>query len=176
MLLTYKLEWTQLLMNWADYLITIVISLSMIFGIWRGFLREVISLASWIVAFAVALTFYGDGSEFFKPYIDVHSLRVVAAFATLFIITLLMGGLVGTIASRFIDYTGLTGTDRVLGTVFGLARGAAIIILLVLIGGTTPFSKDNWWRQSILICHFQEQASWLRAFLPTELARSIRFN
>jgi membrane protein required for colicin V production len=163
-------------MNWADYLITIFIALSMIFGLWRGFLRAVISLASWIVAFAVASTFYRDVSEFFKPYIDIHSLRVIAAFATLFIITLLIGGLVGNLVSRLINYTGLTGTDRVLGTVFGLVRGAAIITLLVLIGGMTPLSKDNWWRQSMLLCHFQEQAIWMRDFLPIELAHNIRFN
>jgi membrane protein required for colicin V production len=162
-------------MNWADYLIVIVIALSMLIGLWRGLLREVISLATWIAAFAIAFLFAEDGATHLAPYLDIPSLRVAAAFGGLFLATLLLGGLVGIVASQLVDYTGLTGTDRVLGMIFGLGRGAVVIAILVLAAGLTPLPKDPWWQQSQLLPHFQETALRLRGWLPPELAQNFRF-
>lgn len=162
-------------MNWADYLIVIIIALSMLIGLWRGLLREVISLATWIAAFAIAFLFAEDGAAHLMPYIDVPSLRAAAAFGGLFLATLLLGGLVGILASYLVDYTGLTGTDRVLGMVFGLGRGAIVIAILVLAAGLTPIPRDPWWQQSLLVPHFQDTALWLRGLLPPDLAQNFRF-
>ncbi|MCP5158120.1 MAG: CvpA family protein [Gammaproteobacteria bacterium] len=162
-------------MNWADYLIVFLIALSMLIGLWRGLLREVISLTTWIAAFAIAFLFAEDGAVHLIPYIDVPSLRIAATFGGLFLITLLIGGLIGIVSSYLVDYTGLTGTDRLLGMVFGLARGAAVIVALVLAAGLTPLPNDPWWQQSLLLGRFQEGALWLRGVLPPELAQSIRF-
>ena len=162
-------------MNWADYLIVIVIALSMLIGLWRGLLREVISLATWIAAFAIAFLFAEDGAAHLTPYLDLPSLRVAAAFGGLFLATLLIGGLVGILAAQLVDYTGLTGTDRMLGMVFGFGRGAIIVAILVLAAGLTPLPNDPWWRQSVLLPHFQETALWLRGGLPPELAQNFRF-
>ncbi|MBK8183752.1 MAG: CvpA family protein [Candidatus Competibacteraceae bacterium] len=163
-------------MNWVDYLITIIIALSMLIGLWRGLLREIVSLAAWIAAFAIAFLFAEAGAAFLTPYIDIPSLRVAAAFAALFLTTLLLGGLIGILASHLVDYTELNGIDRVLGMGFGLLRGAVVITLLVLMAGVTPLPKDAWWQQARLLGHFQESALWLRGFLPPELAQNIRFN
>ncbi len=162
-------------MNWADYLILTLITLSALIGLWRGLLREVISLATWAAAIAIAFLFAEDGAAHLTPYIDIPSLRIAAAFSALFLATLLLGGLVGILASQLVHYTGLTGTDRMLGVVFGLARGAAIVTLLVLAAGLTPLPKDPWWQQALLLHHFQETALWLRGFLPPEAAQNIRF-
>jgi membrane protein required for colicin V production len=161
--------------NWADYLIIIIIVLSMLMGLWRGLLREVISLATWIAAFAVAFLFAESVAARLVPYIDLPSLRIAVAFGGLFLATLLVGGLVGILASYLVHYTGLTGTDRVLGVTFGLVRGAAIIAVLVLAAGFTPLPQDPWWRESLLLPHFQEIALWLRDFLPEELAQNLEF-
>lgn len=162
-------------MNWADYLILTLITLSALIGLWRGLLREVISLATWAAAIAIAFLFAEDGAAHLTPYIDIPSLRIAAAFSALFLATLLLGGLVGILASQLVHYTGLTGTDRMLGVVFGLTRGAAIVTLLVLAAGLTPLPKDPWWQQALLLHHFQETALWLRGFLPPEAAQNIRF-
>ncbi|HRD50344.1 MAG: CvpA family protein [Candidatus Competibacter sp.] len=162
-------------MNWADYFIIILIALSALIGLWRGLLREVISLTTWIAAIAIAFLFAEDGAAYLTPYIEIPSLRIAAAFGGLFLTTLLLGGLVGILASYLVDYTGLTGTDRLLGMVFGLTRGAAIIALLVLAAGLTPLPKDPWWQQARLLPHFQEGAIWLRNWLPPELAQHFRF-
>ena len=129
-------------MNWADYLIIAIIALSMLVGFWRGLLREVISLATWIAAFAISFLFAEQAATHLTPYLDVPSLRAAAAFGGLFLITLLIGGLIGILASYLVHYTGLTGTDRVLGMSFGLARGAAVVTVLVLAAGLTPLPKD----------------------------------
>lgn len=162
-------------MNWADYFILTLIALSALIGLWRGLLREVISLATWIAAIAIAFLFAEDGAAHLTPYIEIPSLRIAAAFGGLFLTTLLLGGLVGILASYLVDYTGLTGTDRMLGMVFGLARGGAIIVLLVLAAGLTPLPRDSWWQQATLLRHFQESAVWLRDFLPPDLAQHVRF-
>ncbi|MFO1422886.1 MAG: CvpA family protein [Candidatus Competibacteraceae bacterium] len=162
-------------MNWADYLIIIVIALSVLIGLWRGLLREVISLATWIAAFAIAFLFAEDGARHLTPYLDVPSLRIAAAFGGLFLATLLIGGLVGIVASQLVDYTGLTGTDRVLGMAFGLGRGAVVIAILVLAAGLTPLPKDPWWQQSQLLPYFQNIALQLRGLLPPELTQHFRF-
>lgn len=162
-------------MNWADYFILILIALSAVIGLWRGLLREVISLATWAAAIAIAFLFAEDGAAHLVAYIDIPSLRVAAAFSGLFLATLLLGGLVGILASQLVHYTGLTGTDRVLGMTFGLARGAAIVALLVLAAGLTPLPKDPWWQQALLLRHFQETAIWLRGFLPPEVAQNFHF-
>jgi uncharacterized membrane protein required for colicin V production len=100
------------------------------------------------------------------PTLDIPSLRIAAAFGGLFLATLLIGGLINILASYLVDYTGLTGTDRVLGMAFGLARGAAVITLLVLAAGLTPLPRDPWWQQALLLHHFQEGAVWLQSLLP----------
>ena len=76
----------------------------------QGLLREVISLATWIAAFAIAFLFSADGAALLTPYIDIPPLRVAAAFGGLFLATLLLGGLLGILASYLVDYTGLNGT------------------------------------------------------------------
>lgn len=162
-------------MNWADYLIIILITVSALIGLWRGLLREVISIVTWIAAFAIAFLFAENASVLLTAHIEVPSLRIAAAFGILFLATLLVGGLIGLIASFLVDYTGLTGTDRILGGVFGIARGVAIVIVVVLAAGFTPLPQDQWWRESALIGHFQAGALWLRDLLPPEVAQVLRF-
>ncbi|HOB60573.1 MAG TPA: CvpA family protein [Candidatus Competibacteraceae bacterium] len=161
-------------MNWADYLILFIVALSMLIGLWRGLLREVISLATWIAAFAIAYLFAEDGAVHLTPYLSTPSLRIALAFGGLFLATLLLGGLIGILASYLVHYTGLTGTDRVLGMVFGLARGYTIIVLLVLAAGLTPLPQDPWWQQSKLLPYFQDTALQLRTLLPPELTQYFR--
>lgn len=162
-------------MNWADYLIIILITISVMVGLWRGLLREVISVVTWIAAFAIAFLFAQDGAAHLTGHIELPSLRLAAAFGGLFLTTLLIGWLIGLLASCLVDHAGLTSTDRVLGAVFGLARGALIVAVLVLAAGLTPLPNDVWWQQSSLLTRFEEGAIWMRGFLPPELAQNVRF-
>ncbi len=161
-------------MNWADYAIVGIVAVSALISLWRGFVREALSLAAWIAAFWVALAFSERLAGALAAHIATPSVRLAVAFGILFLGTLLVGGLINWGAGRLVDRTGLTGTDRVMGMLFGVARGVAVVAVLVLLAGLTPLPDDPWWRESALLPHFVRLALWLRELLPPEVASSIR--
>lgn len=162
-------------MNWVDYLIIAIIVISSGIGIVRGFVKEVLSLVSWAIAVWVAMTFYAQTAEMLTDYIATPSIRTFAAFLGLFIVTLIIGALINYLISKLVEKTGLSGTDRMLGIVFGLLRGAAIVILLILLGRTTPMPSDPWWQASSLLGHFEPYAKWAHDFVPENIASHISF-
>lgn len=158
-----------------DYFILGVIALSVLIGLWRGFLREAISLAAWIVAFIVAFLFVDEVAVHLDHFIGIPPVSIILAFGGLFLCMLIVGGLVNLIVAQLVQQTKLSGTDRMLGVLFGLLRGAAFIAVLVLLAGLTPLPQDPWWKQSPLLPHFQQAALWLKDFLPPELADYFKF-
>jgi len=160
-------------MFWIDYLIIGIILLSAIISVVRGFVKEVLSLLAWIVAFWVALSFSQQLSVLLTHYVDTPSLRIFIAFTALFVITLVLGALVNHLISTVVAKTGLTGTDRSLGVIFGLLRGIAIVTLMLMLAATTPMPEDSWWQNSLLIGYFENLVIWAKAFLPVDLAGYI---
>jgi len=162
-------------MVWVDYLIIGIIFLSAAISIIRGFIKEVLSLVNWAVSGWVALTFHPHLATLLADYIPTPSVRIFAAFISLFIVTLILGALVNHLIAQVVEKTGLTGTDRALGVIFGLIRGVAIVTILVLLAGATPMPNDQWWQNSLLIEYFEKLAIWLQQWLPSDLASSINF-
>ncbi len=161
-------------MIWVDYLIIGIICLSSIVSLIRGFVREAFSLAAWILAFWVSWTFFRDLSVH-MPWVEVPSLRLGAAFVTLFLVTLILGALVNFLIGQLVDKSGLSGTDRMVGVLFGAARGVVLVSILVLLAGLTPFPEDPWWQESQLLGYFSELAVWLRDLLPPDIAEKFTF-
>ncbi|MBL1320904.1 MAG: CvpA family protein [Methylophaga sp.] len=162
-------------MVWVDFLIIGIILISAVISIVRGFVKEVFSLASWILAFWVALLFYPHLATLLADYVATPSIRSFTAFAALFIVTLILGALVNHLISTIVKKTGLSGTDRMLGIFFGIIRGVAIVTLLVLAAGATPMPQDDWWQNSLLLEHFETLAVWVQAFLPSDIADHIAY-
>ncbi len=162
-------------MTWVDYAIVAVIVLSAIISVIRGFVREALSLAGWILAFWVGLTFTRDLAMHLESRISVPSVRMAVAFFALFFVTLLLTALVNFLAVQLVEKTGLSGTDRMLGVIFGTARGGVIVAILVLLAGFTALPRDPWWRDSALLHHFQDLALWIRSFLPPDIASQIKY-
>lgn len=162
-------------MNWADYAILAIIALSAIVGFFRGFLREVVGLATWVLAFYVAFIGAETVAPWFAQWIAADSIRLGVAFAAIFIVVLLAGAIVTWIVGKLADNTGLAGTDRVAGAAFGIVRGAAVLVLLVLLAGMTPLPKDNWWQQSVFMDQLREGAIYVRDKLPDRFADAIVF-
>ena len=162
-------------MNWADYFIIAIIGLSVLISVWRGFTKEALSLAGWIIAGVVAFKFSNHLVVLLEPHIQVPSLRLIVAFAILFIATLFLAGLINYLAVQLIKKTGLSGTDRMVGIFFGVARGCMVVALLVLGAGLTAVPQDPWWNESQLMHYFQDMAIWLRQFLPVEFAKNIKY-
>jgi membrane protein required for colicin V production len=162
-------------MVWADYAILIIVALSAVISVWRGFVKEALSLVGLIAAFWVALTFQQPMATLLAPYIETPSLQLIVAFALLFVCTLIIAGLINHLAGQLVQKTGLSGTDRFLGVLFGIARGIVLVAILVLLAGLTPIPADPWWKESVFIVHFQDMAIWIRGFLPADIAGNIRF-
>lgn len=161
-------------LTWVDYGILGVIGFSALVSLMRGFVRETLSLLAWILAFWVAFTFFREIAVH-MPWISVPSIRIAVAFILLLVTTLILGAVVNFLIGQLLDKTGLTVADRLFGILFGVARGALIIAVLVLLAGLTPLPQDPWWRESQLLGHFIGIAEWLRAWLPPDIAARFRY-
>ncbi|HYY15797.1 MAG TPA: CvpA family protein, partial [Gammaproteobacteria bacterium] len=138
-------------MNWADYIILAIILLSALLSVGRGFVREVLSLLGWVAALWVSISFSPALSERLYSVVSVPSMRRVLGFLTLFIATLLLAAGVNYLITKLIIKKGLSSTDRALGILFGMARGIAIVAIMVLMAGLTPLPQDPWWKESLLL-------------------------
>jgi len=162
-------------MTWADYIIVAIIGLSAFISVVRGFVREALSLLGWVFAIWFSLSFTRNAVAFIGERISVPSLRTAVAFLGLFVLCLLVAGVVNFLAGKLVEKSGLSGTDRMLGIIFGVARGAVIVGVLVLAAGLTALPQDPWWSESVLLGHFQVMAVEVRALLPPDVARHIKY-
>lgn len=162
-------------MVWVDYLIAGIVVLSSVIGLLRGLVREVFALTIWGVAIGVGLHYSRDFSVLLNDSMTYPSARIATAFLALFVITLMLGSLISFILGHLVEKTGLSGTDRLLGMVFGVLRGAVLVSLMVMLAGLTPLPEDSWWKQSLLIPPFQSLALWLKAHIPSDLMGYINY-
>ena len=145
----------------VDIVIVAVVAISGLISLVRGFVKEAMSLIIWVAAFAVAMTLSDSAAVFLVNLIELPSMRQLVAWGGLFIGTLLLGALVNFLFAKIIDSTGLAGTDRTLGFVFGIFRGLLIVLALVIIlPKAVPVDQDLWWKQSALIPVFEGFESW----------------
>ena len=153
-------------MNGADWIIVAILAASGLLSLWRGFVKEAISLVVWIAAFGIGITFSPQLSTLLAASVENDSLRLILAFILLFIGTLIVGGLINRILASLFKVTGLSGTDRLLGMVFGVFRGAIVILAcLIIVPPLVAVNEELWWRESMLIPQFLMLEDWaLQAF------------
>ena len=163
-------------MTWVDFLIIGVVVISAVIGVVRGFVREALSLTGWIVSFLIAWRFNGGLSSLLQGWINNPNLQFLVAFVILFILSMLIFALLSFFASKLIQRTGLTSTDRAIGIVFGLVRGIVVVIAFVAFAGLTTVPRSASWHDSLLVHRFQAVAVWLTGFLPESVSRNFRFN
>ena len=162
-------------MIWIDYAIIGLISISLIIGLFRGLIREAFALFTWGIAFWVGLTFSTPFAVFLEEPIADPSLRMAAAFIALFVLTLILGAIINKLLSVLIDKTGLTGTDRIAGLLFGVARGVLLVVILVMLAGFTPLPETPWWKESQILPLFQDLAVWLKLNMPENMASYLNY-
>jgi membrane protein required for colicin V production len=152
-------DWLQF--NAVDWAIIVVLGLSILLSLWRGFVREAVSLAGWVAAFFIANMFVVAMTTALAQWIVNVSGRYVAAYAILFVGTLLMAGLLGKLGTQVVHVTGLTLLDRLLGTVFGFARGIIVVLVLVyLLRQLAPPQNLKWLDQAQLMPHVDMLGQW----------------
>ena len=156
-------------MTVVDVVVIFVIFLSALFSLIRGFVKEAISLATWIIAIWLAATFAPKLAAALPSGIESEAVRQAVGFGVLFILTLMVGAIVNLLVSQVVKKTGLSGADRIFGVAFGVLRGALIIIVFVVIGGMTPLPDAEWWQSSTLLQWFESAAIVIQEYIPEDL-------
>jgi membrane protein required for colicin V production len=157
-------------MNWLDFVFIGILSLSIIISLFRGLIREVMSLLIWAGSFWVAYHFVDTGADALVNYVDLPSARHLIAFVALFLAALIIGGMINFIVGKLITKTGLSGTDRFFGMFFGLLRGLVAVVAITFFVNATPLSEDPWWQESQLAPHFVKVSEWVRQNMPEEFS------
>ena len=160
-------------MIWLDSALLIIVGLSALYSVFRGFVREVLSLIGWVLSFWVAIKFSGHVAGYFDAYIDIPGVRFVTAFLLLFLGIMVASIFVSRLVVRLVRLGGLRGFDRFIGAGFGVARGLVIVTVLVLLGGLSPLSQETAWQQSRMVPYLQKVASWVTEKVPAEVVDGV---
>ncbi|MEO8203483.1 MAG: CvpA family protein [Betaproteobacteria bacterium] len=163
-------------MSWLDYAIIGLLLVSMIWSALRGVVREIVSLGGWIIAFLAANLFAGPLSTHLPQAIPGETLRTLAAFLAIFVFALICSALVGFLMSRLVSAIGLGPLDKALGALFGIARGAILVLVAVLAAGMTSAPSQAWWKESASGTHLVRAALALKPWLPDSFAQRLRYD
>jgi membrane protein required for colicin V production len=152
-------------MNWLDYLLIVLVACSLIAGIMRGLLREVIALVTWITAVWVAWHYSSLVESYLGGALANENVRTWAARALIFIVIVLVGGVVGLLVSHLVRLSIFNGTDRAVGGLFGLLRGLVMAGLFVMLCHAVRLEGEPWWHRSLLVPYAEHAANVLRAMV-----------
>ncbi len=147
--------------NWVDWLIVGIVGLSTLLSVWRGFVKEALSLASWVLAFFIATAFSGQFALLLSDSIEADGLRYGVSYGILFVASLMLGSIVNSMIRQLVHMTGLGGLDRLLGTAFGFARGLLIVVVLVYIAEALVPEEDVE-QDSVLLPQVKLVVEWAR--------------
>ena len=157
-------------MNFFDYLLIGVVGLSMVLSLWRGFVREIISLIGLVAAFLVASRASGYAGDFMvkSAWLTNGTVADIAGFVLVFVLIMLVVGIVGAIVRKLVDMADLTATDRTLGLFFGMARGLLLISLSFLI--YTSYAKPDMpmMKNSLLTPYAIQMGDMLGQLIPAD--------
>lgn len=158
-----------------DYLVLFVLITSVAIGILRGFIKEILSLGSWVVALVVANMYAEALAPLLPELIPGAMLRVIIAFVALFIGVKILMMLVGMLFDAIVKATGLTIADRALGSVFGMLRGVVFVLAAVIVCGMTSVPKQAFWKNAVLSPYAEDGARRVKPFLPDAIAGHVQF-
>ena len=163
-------------MTWLDYAVLAVLLMSIGWGIWRGLVREVVSILGWIIAFLSANLLAGPVGDALPQAIQTPELRIGVAFVCIFIVALVITSLLGLLLSRAAHAVGLESLDRVLGALFGLARGALLVLAAALVAGLSSLPRQPEWQDSLIGPVAGRVVSALKPYLPRPFADRLRYD
>lgn len=159
-----------------DYAVLTIVGLSVIFSVMRGMVREVLSILGWVAAFYVARTYTNQLLPMMPANIPTESLRVLAAFLVLFLATLLLASLLAIAISAIFKKIGLGWLNRLLGAVFGVARGLLIVCVVVFLAGLTEAPKDARWRNAMFSAPIEALVVSMLPWIPDSIAKHVKYD
>jgi membrane protein required for colicin V production len=159
--------------SWIDWVVVTVVALSLVVGLFRGFVREIVGLAGWIAA-AMLATWYAEAVATQLPAaISEPVLRWAIGFVLVFLAVLVVASIVSLVVRRLMRAVGLGFADRMLGGAFGAVRGVAILVVAVLLVGLTPLRDDPSWRDAHFVGPLQGLAELAMPWLPEQVRERL---
>jgi membrane protein required for colicin V production len=152
-------------MNGTDYFVILAVLISAAVGTARGFLRESVALASWVIALFLAWHFSALLAPHLGGLLSGANVRPWAARAIIVIVVLLIGSLIGAMLAHYVRLSIFSGIDRLLGFGFGVLRGLVLLGVFVLLGQLLQLQSEHWWRRSMLIPYGESIANGLRSIV-----------
>lgn len=151
-------------MTWFDYALIIIIALSALVGLYRGIIREILSLVGWVLSFWLAIRYSHYLSGTFEGTIANDELRYGLSYATILVVSLIVFMIASYFVGKVFSLPGVGFVNRSIGMLFGVFRGLLIATILVFFGNMTAYANDPLWKQSTLIPTFSEIATWAMDF------------
>jgi membrane protein required for colicin V production len=159
-----------------DYAVLGIIGISVLLSLLRGFIREFLGLASWVLAAFAAKIYAVQVALMLPASIPSQGLRMIAGFAMVFLGILLLASLLAIAISELFKQVGLGWLDRGMGAFFGLARGLLIVGVLVLLGGMTSLPQDPRWRNAMFSSPMEAMVVAVKPWLPHEMTQHIKYD
>jgi len=158
---------------WVDLLLVAVLAVSVLLGLWRGLVFELLSLAGWVVAYL--------GAPYLAPVVAgwlahahwVQGMQRGAGFVLAFLLILIVWSLGAKLVRALIQASPLSALDRLLGAGFGVLRGALLCLLMVVVVGMTPVAKSSTWQASEMAPWFEQVLVGLKPMLPEEVLKFV---
>lgn len=158
-----------------DYAVVGIGAVSLAIGLWRGVIGEIVALLAWVLAFFAAKLWGEEVARIAFAGLADPAVRIVAAWVSVFVVVLLAMSLARLLLRRLLKALGLTLTDRLLGLIFGAARGLLIVLVLVAAGGMTAAPKEKWWSEAQFAVPLETAVLASKPWLPPEVAKRISF-
>lgn len=159
--------------GWVDIAFAVVLLFSILLGLVRGVVYEVLSLVGWVVAYVVAQMFSSDVAQHIRIGEQQSALNAGIAFACTFFVTLIVWGLGVRLIRLLVRATPLSALDRLLGAVFGVLRGALVLLVVATVVAMTASAQSPHWRNSHSAGWANAALQELKPLLPETVARHI---
>ena len=162
-------------MTIVDIAVLAIIGISIALGAFRGLVREVLALVAWVAAFLLSNFLAPEAVKLLPQGMGSEEIRMLVSYVIVFIIVLVALSVVAILASKLVKVVGLGASDRVVGGIFGLARGVLVVMILVLLAGLTSLPRQSAWREAALRGPLEAVAGYVKAWLPADLSKRIKY-
>ena len=163
-------------MNTLDYIVLLVLLLTLVHGLMSGMVKTLFSLAAWALAFVLGKWGALVVAPLLPLGVENPAIRYFAGFAVLFLVVLIGMTLLGHVLASLVTAVGLGSTDKLLGGVLGLTKGLVILTGLTLAAGLTSLPRTDFWKRAMLSSSLQAMAQRALPLVPADMAKYVRFD
>lgn len=163
----------EIQIGWVDLAMAGVMLLSLLVGLWRGLVFELMGLAGWVVAYVLAQLWTPEMSQYVRVGEPGSALHHGSAFVACFVLVLIVWSLLARLVRLLVRATPLTGVDRAFGGVFGLLRGLLVLLVAATLVSFTPVARSKPWTESRGAGWLNTALHGLKPVLPPEVGQHL---